>query len=356
MKKESGPGGVRDTISPSAARRNRKRCGVALLFLFTPAHSLSATASVSKYHQRVRAPLVVAALGVALTGAAAPQTPLVSPDRPFRSGIELTSLAATVTDADGRLITGLDRGAFEIFEDGVRQEITQFTSERVPVGLGVLLDISDSMFGRRLQDARAAVHRFLFELLDESDEFFIVAFNHAPKILTPWTHTAAEVARALNGLKPFGGTAAYDALVEALPMMERRTRQRAALLLISDGADTASNISLRQAKSALLRSDAFVYAIAIDSPERQAINTRVNPEALRELTGQSGGRTEVVHNSIDIDAACARIADELNHQYVLGYTSTHTSDDKYHSIRVRVPGAEYRVRARNGYVATRTRN
>jgi len=291
------------------------------------------------------AALIVAARLVA-------QKPEVREDRPFRSGIELTSIAATVTDAGGRLVTGLDREAFDVFEDGVKQQVTQFTSERVPIGLGVLLDISDSMFGQRIRDARDAVNRFLFELLDASDEFFVLAFNHAPKTLTGWTHTPEEVSRALNALRPFGGTAAYDAIVESLPMIERRARQRAALLIISDGADTASNTTLREVKSALLRSDTFVYAIAIDSPERQPINTRINPDALREITGQSGGRTEVVHNSADLDGASARIADELNHQYVLGYTSPHEGDGRYHSIRVRVAGSEYRVRARNGYVAT----
>ena len=104
-------------------------------------------------------------------------------------------------------------------------------------------------------------------------------------------------------------------------------------------------------RSALLRSDAFTYAIAIDSPEPQPINTRVNPAALREITDESGGRTEIVQNSTDLVAATARIALELNHQYVLGYTSPRGSDGQYHSIRVRMRGAEYRVRARNGYVA-----
>jgi VWFA-related protein len=300
----------------------------------------------------VRLKAVVAVLLVLALAPARAQTPPLRADRPYRSGIELTSITATVTDAEGRLITGLDRSAFEVFEDGSRQEITQFTRARVPVGLGLLLDISDSMFGQRIQDARAAVDKFLFELLDAADEFFILAFNHTPKPLTGWTHDAEDVRRALGGLKPFGGTAAYDAVIESLPLIARRGRQRAALLIISDGADTASNASIREVKSALLRSDAFVYAIAIDSPDRLAINTRVNPEALRELTDQSGGRTEIVHSSVDLAAASARIADELNHQYVLGYTPAHGADGKYHSIRVRVAGSEYRVRARNGYVAT----
>jgi len=278
--------------------------------------------------------------------------PPVRDPQPYQSGIELTSITATVTDRDGHLITGLGREVFEVYEDGVRQQVTQFTNERVPIGLGVLLDISDSMFGKRITDARAAVNRFLFDLLDPSDEFFLVAFNHAPKTLTGWTRTPEDVRRALDSLKPFGGTAAYDAVIESLPMLARRSRERAALVVISDGADTASTATLRDVRSALLRSDAFVYAVAIDSPERRAINTRVNAEALREITGESGGRTEVVQSSEDLAAATARIAEELNSQYVLGYTSPRPPDGQFHSIRVRITGGEYRVRARNGYVAT----
>ena len=108
---------------------------------------------------------------------------------------------------------------------------------------------------------------------------------------------------------------------------------------------------LRDVRSALLRTDAFVYAVAIDSPARQAINTRVNPQALGEITNQSGGRTEVVHDTTELAAATARIAEELNTQYVLGYSSPHPGDGKFHGIRVKVDRASYKVRARTGYVA-----
>src|SRR6185295_5767903 len=128
-----------------------------------------------------------------------------------------------------------------------------------------------------------------------------------------------------------------------------------AILIISDGADTASTSTLRDVQQALWRSEAFVYAIAIDSPEGQPINTRVNPQTLREITNESGGRTEIVHSSGEIDSATARIAEELNSQYVLGYSSTHAADGKFHSIRVRIAGADHTVRARRGYIATPTR-
>jgi VWFA-related protein len=301
-------------------------------------------------------------LRLALTGVVAAvalraQQPASTPQgfrdtKPFRSGIEVTTVTATVLDKDGHLVAGLSREAFEVYEDNVLQPITNFTHDRVPIGLGVLLDISDSMFGKRIQDARAAVDRFLFDLLDPADEFFLMAFNHRPRPMTGWTRDQAEVERALDSLKPTGGTAIYDAIVESLPLIDRRQRDRAALVVISDGADTASNATLRDMHTALLRSDTFVYAIAIDPPARRAINTSVNVQALREITAESGGRTEVVQTSDELRDATARIADELNSQYMIGYVSPHAADGQFHSIRVKIAGSDDRVRARNGYVAT----
>jgi Ca-activated chloride channel family protein len=296
----------------------------------------------------MRAPAVI--VSVLLAAVVAAQDGPVRDARVFRSAVELTSITATVRDQNGRLVTGLSRDAFEVFEDGVRQPITHFTNERVPVSLAVLLDVSDSMFGRRMVDARGAVKQFLAELLDPADEFLLLAFNHQPFFLSTWSRDRGRVSSLLGGIRPTGGTAAYDAVVAALPQFAARGNQRAALLLISDGADTASDATLREVRSALLRTDAFAYAVAIDSGE-QAINRRVNPVALREITDTSGGRTEVVRGVDEMLPAIARIAEELNSQYLLGYSSPHGADGEFHSIRVRVPGGEYRVRARNGYVA-----
>jgi Ca-activated chloride channel family protein len=293
-------------------------------------------------------------LAIALSGASGPAASpqLVRSDQVLRSGVDIVTVTATVLDADGRLVTGLTRDAFEVYEDGERQTITQFTNERVPVGLGLLLDTSDSMFGQRIVDARKVVERFLFELLDSADESFVLAFNHYPHIISRWTSTPDEVKQALAALKPSGGTAIYDAVLGALPMIARRTRERAAVVVISDGADTASDATVSDVRKSLLRSDAFVYAIAIDSPRRQAINARVNETALSEITGQSGGRTEVVRDMDGLQSATARIAEELNSQYVLAYASPRATDGKYHSIRVKVTTPGHRVRARNGYVGT----
>ena len=292
---------------------------------------------------------VAAAVGMAVVVLGAPQEPGRS-NQVLRSRVDIVMVTATVLDADGKLAPGLPREAFEIFEDGEKQTISQFSNTRVPVGLGLLLDMSDSMFGQRIVDARLVVERFLFELMDKSDESFVLAFNHYPHIISRWTSTPDEVREALLGLKPSGGTAIYDAVIGALPMLARRSRERAALLVISDGADTASDATLNEVRKSLLRSDAFVYAVAIDSPTRQAINTRVNGSALAEITNQSGGRTEVVRDVDGLRAATARIAEELNSQYVMAYASPRATDGRYHSIRVRVTQPGHKVRARNGYV------
>src|SRR5262245_52620748 len=257
--------------------------------------------------------LVTAMAGASLVA----RNQIIQDHQLFRSGIELTSVVATVRDAEGHLITGLAKDVFEVYEDGDLQKVAQFTAERVPISLSVLLDTSDSMFRQRIKDARAAVEHFLFDLMDEQDEYFVMSFNHQPHAMTGWTSSPDVMRRAFDRLRPWGGTAAYDAVAASLPMFVRRSRLRAGLLIISDGADTASDMSLRELRTLLVRSDTSAYAIAIDWPERQAINTRVNPTALREITDDSGGRTEVVHSTTELEAATARIAEELNSQYLL---------------------------------------
>jgi VWFA-related protein len=144
--------------------------------------------------------------------------PMQRAPRALRSSIELTAVTVTVRDNNGRLVPDLPLDAFTIFEDGEPQAITQYAHERVPVGLGLLLDISDSMFGQRIKDARAAVERFLLELLSPDDSLFVMTFNHEPHVLISWTPPAeaAAVRSALDTLRPFGGTAVYDAVMHAL--------------------------------------------------------------------------------------------------------------------------------------------
>jgi len=273
----------------------------------------------------------------------------------FRARLDLVQISLTVTDVSGRIVTGLGKSDFQVWEDGVEQEVTQFTDQRVPVSLGVLLDASDSMRGQPVVDARVALNRFVGELLFPEDEAFVATFNHSPRLAARWKRPTSSLVDVLKGLQPSGGTAIYDSLAETARMFERRNNARAAFVLISDGADTASDRTLHQALDTIRRSDAFVYAIAIDPPDARA-STRVNPEALREITALSGGYTEVVRSAADLGPATARIADELNKQYTLGYSSTRPPDGSWRALRVRVknnPGLS--VRARRGYYADPTR-
>ncbi len=268
---------------------------------------------------------------------------------PFRSRIDVVQVTVAVTDASGRLITGLTQQDFQVFEDGVEQTITQFTDKRVPVSLGMLLDASDSMRGQAVIDAREAFDRFVGDLLLTEDEVFVATFNHLPRLVTKWTTPPTSLRGRLGDLKPSGGTAIYDALADTSKLFEQRINLRAAMIVVSDGADTASDRSLLQTIDVIRRNDAFVYAIAIDAPDGRE-STRVNPEALRDITSLTGGYTEVVKSAADLGPATERIADELNHQYMIGYTPTTRADGSYHTVRVKVSKDSYKVRARRGVV------
>ena len=270
----------------------------------------------------------------------------------FRARVDLVQVTVSVRDGDGRLVGDLTQDDFEVFEDGTVQTVTQFQRGRVPVSLGVVLDVSESMYGQRMSDAAAALDRFLIDLLRPTDEVFLVVFNHDPTIEATWTEGPARLGGQLGEVRPYGATAIYDAMALALPMFRTRSHQRAAIVLISDGSDTASDTEMADVRRQIRSSDAFIYAVAIDAPKTRPLNDRVNPGALRELTDESGGYTEVIHDSPDLVPATERIADELNHQYTLGYGPDQPPDNRYHTIRVRVKRAgEYVVRARRQYLA-----
>lgn len=269
----------------------------------------------------------------------------------FHQGIDLVVVSATVCDKDGRPVLGLTRDAFSVFEDGVEQPIAQFTGERVPISLGILVDTSDSMFGARIADARMAIDRFVLELLQPEDEAFLMVFNHEPEMVKAWTQPPRDLAGRLQSVKPFGGTAIYDALIKSAPLLARRRHQRCGLVIVSDGEDTASDARLQDALAALTRTDAFVYAIAIDAPSGPAINRRFSPAALGEITSQNGGYTAVIHVTADLGDATERIATELNHQYTLGFAAPHGPDGKYHRLRVRTHDPLQLTRSRRGFYA-----
>jgi Ca-activated chloride channel family protein len=346
--------------------------------------------------QSNRRPLVALALALC-AGAALAASPQSQSFR-FRTGVELINVTATVTDASGRFVPGLRKEDFRVFEDGVEQPITHFDNERVPVSLGIVLDTSGSMAGEKIAAARRALDRFLFDLLDRRDEVFLYRFDNRPELVSDWTNDRGRVSGELGRIVPRGGTAMYDTLYEAAPLAQSGRNRKKAIVLISDGNDTSSSVDVMELKQRIRETEVLVYAVGIDSSDtpyrsrvggqrtppprvpiplpfpipgrrptpppqpypptggtvRGGSDDRVNVAALRDITDDSGGRTEIVRFAQDLDPATAGIADELSRQYYLGYPATGRKDGQWHSIRVEVRSQQYRVRARRGYMAAAT--
>jgi Ca-activated chloride channel homolog len=341
-----------------------------------------------------RGPIAAVTVGLALLAVAHAQERPTGQGFSFTTGVELVSVSVTVTDEDGRFVSGLTRDDFSVYENGKPQTISQFDAERVPVSLGIALDTSGSMLGEKIVAARAALNRFLFDLLGPKDQVFLYRFDSRPELVQSWTTDRQQVSRALGEVKPVGGTALYDTVADAIPLAERGTNRKKALVIISDGNDTSSRMRLPELGRLIRQSEVLVYAIGIDAetgtdyssrasarspshvpvpspfpgapvvpqarrrppppkPGRSSSSSidRVNPDALRDITDDSGGRTEIISSPADLDPATADIADELSRQYFLGYVSTLPRDGAWHTIDVRVRGGRYTVRARRGFIA-----
>jgi len=308
----------------------------------------------------------------------------------FKTGVELISVTATVTARDGRFLPGLRKENFTIYDNDRPQTITHFSSDRVPVSLGILLDASGSMADDKMSSAKRAINRFVTDLLDEEDEIFFMEFNDRVVLRQDWTQDRRAVIRAVSQVNPVGGTAMYDAIAQALPVAASGRHSKKALLVISDGNDSDSQIKVPELRQAIRESEVLVYALGIDgsgrgtqsSPRTQpkppiisipgvgrprfpfalpqiiwgggssSSKDRVNADALRQITDDTGGRTEIIREIRDLEGATARIADELSQQYSLGYTGPGDKDGKWHRIRVEVSEPSATVRARAGYFAS----
>ena len=319
----------------------------------------------------------------------------------FKSGVELINVTATVSDSSGRFVSGLRMEDFKVYEDDEPQTLTHFSAERVPVSLGIVLDTSGSMNGEKMTAARSALDRFLYDLLDKNDEIFIYRFSDSPMMVQGWTSDRQLLARALGRISPSGGTALYDAVAEAVAYAETGQQRKKAIVIISDGNDTSSQTTPSALQRLIRESEVLVYAIGIDGEEepsdsrqppvvmppprqppripipmpfpprrpgirpifeladpqggyrrRSSSSDRVNVTALRDITDDSGGRTEIIREARDLQPATAYIADELSRQYYLGYQASGKKDGRWHAIRVEVRNGMYRVRARRGYVAS----
>ncbi len=183
----------------------------------------------------------------------------------FRTGVELINVTATVTDANGRFVSGLRKEDFRLFEDGQEQQITHFNSERVPVSLGLVVDTSGSMEGEKWVSARQALNRFLFQLLDRDDEVFLYRFDNQPELIETWTTDRERIATGLARIRPRGATSLYDAVAAAAPLAQTGRHRKKAIVVISDGNDTNSRATIREIKTMIRSTEVLAYAIGIDT-------------------------------------------------------------------------------------------
>jgi Ca-activated chloride channel homolog len=285
-----------------------------------------------------------------LTGIAGAQ-----PDQPFQISVDvnLVVLHPTVRDSKGRFASDLREQDFEIYEDGVRQAIRLFQHEDLPVTVGLVVDHSGSM-RRKLPEVTAAARTFVRSSHPE-DQMFVVNFNEHVALGLPqtirFTNRADELADAISNAPANGRTALYDAVVEAEEQLRAGSREKKALIVISDGGDDASAHTLTDALKVTERSSALVYTVGIfddDDPDR-------NPKVLKRLAEATGGEALFPAQLDDVVAACERIARDIRHQYTLGYVSSNAAQaGGYRAIRVVAHGTEKGklvVRTRAGYIA-----
>lgn len=260
-------------------------------------------------------------------------------------------LTATVTDRDGRFVPGLGKGDFVVYDDGVPQPLTRFGQEREPVSLGLLLDASGSMDNEKLRAAQSALENLILTHLPPGDELFFVEFGYSAALTQPWTTDRNLIRSALRGVaRPTGDTALYDAITLAVPTAQSGRHRKKALLIVSDGNDSRSAVSMDELRGELRRADVMMYALGVGVSSRRGAE-RVDVSTLRHITDPTGGRTEVVRDARDIDAAVTRVAEELGRQYRLSYARPGARDGRWHPIRVEVRKRGVQVRARSGYVA-----
>ena len=276
--------------------------------------------------------------------------------RPIQVDVNLVLVTVTVTDPLNRLVTGLEKEHFRVFEDKQEQEVLHFSSEDVPISLGLVFDASGSM-SNKIRKSRMAALEF-FRSANPQDEFFLVDFNDRPRLVSDFTRRIEDIQDRLIFTAAKGRTALLDAIYMALNHMRHGVHQKKATLIISDGGDNNSRYSQNEIKSLVREADVQIYAIGIynsysarGTPEEMA-----GPGLLTGLAESTGGRQFSVSNLNALPDVAAKIGLELRNQYVLGYVSANRDKDgKWRKIKVKLNPPRglppLHVYAKTGYYA-----
>ena len=273
----------------------------------------------------------------------------------LKTDVRLVLVPVSVTDPAQRLVTGLRAENFELFEGKKPQEIRHFSSEDLPVSIGIILDASGSM-ANKMGRVRDAVTQFC-EAANPQDEFFMIVFSNQPRLLTDFTSVAEDLEKDLLFTQPKGRTALLDAIYMGLHKMKSAKYGRKALLIISDGGDNHSLYGEREVKAAAKEADVMIYSIGIFDRYVPTLEESRGPELLAEIAEPTGGRAFTLANEIELPAVASHIGKELRTQYVLGYRPEQMPrDGKWHKIQVklRLPKklSFLKARARTGYYAS----
>jgi Ca-activated chloride channel family protein len=295
-------------------------------------------------------PLLPLFLGLSTTlGLGAPRQ---GPQQPLVLSVktDLVTLPVTVVDRRGAFVSGLAREHFTVYDNGEPRAIQLFTSEDVPATVGLVIDSSGSMRGRReaMTTAVLAFARTSHPL----DELFTVHFNEkvwlglAPR--TPFTKDGDQLRAALASRPAEGMTALYDGIDRALDHLQRGTRERKALIVVSDGGDNASWRSLDAVLDRARRTNVAIYAVALSGPEGEG----ARPQVLKKLARETGGEVFSPERAGDVTKAFAQIAREIRSGYTIGFVPVETADQRFRTIRVVADAGDRRqfiVRTRAGY-------
>ena len=279
----------------------------------------------------------------------------------FGTGVEVINLNVSVTDARGRYVTDLTKNDFAVFEDGVRQDLSIFSHEDIPISLALMIDTSASM-DEKLPTARAAAIRFVGTLRPQ-DNAQVIQFNDRTTILQDFVADRPALENAISRTEASGPTALHNALYVALKGLDKQKTtgalRRRAIVLLSDGEDTASLVSDDQVLDLARKTEINIYAISLRPrrmPDRNQLKFSQAAHLLTALTQDTGGQVHFPNSLSELDAVYDRIAEELRTQYSLGYTSNNQRrDGKWRRIVVRVPAREdLQVRHKLGYFAVPT--
>jgi Ca-activated chloride channel family protein len=274
--------------------------------------------------------------------------------RPLKVDVDLVLVPVTITDPMNRLVTGLDKENFQLYEGNSSQEIRTFSSEDAPVSLGVIFDSSGSM-SSKMDRAKDAVIEF-FKTANPQDEFFMITFSDEPETVSDFTSSVDEIQNKLVFAVPRHRTALLDAIYMGVSKMRQAKYAKKALLIISDGGDNHSRYTEGEIKSLVKEADVMIYAIGIYDRYASAMEERLGPQLLSDITELTGGRAFTIDNPNDLGDVATKIGVELRNQYVLGYRpSKVVRDGKWRKIKVKLLPPKglppLRVYARTGYYA-----